>query len=95
MQEFGDSFSEMSGESYEMQAGDTLIVGGGIEAGYYTASCNKGIVYFIIQGKDGENGRMSVAEDEECKITLNEGDMIYAVSADPQDAVLQLTLHGN
>ena len=95
MQEFGDSFSEMFGEAYEMHAGDTLVVGGGIEAGYYTASCDKGILYFTIQGKDGENGRMSVAEDEECKITLNEGDMIHVVSADPQDAALRLTLHEN
>lgn len=95
MQEFGDSFSEMFGEAYEMHAGDTLVVGGGIEAGYYTASCDKGVLYFTIQGKDGENGRMSVAEDEECKITLNEGDMIHVVSADPQDAALRLTLHEN
>lgn len=95
MQEFGYSFSDMFGASYEMQAGDTLVVGGEIEAGYYTASCDKGIIYFTILGKDGENGRMSVTEDEECKITLNEGDMIHVVSADPEDAVLQLTLHGN
>ena len=34
---------------------ELLVVGGGIEAGYYTASCDKGVLYFTIQGKDGEN----------------------------------------
>lgn len=45
-------------------------------------------VFYILPSREkmAENGRMSVAEDEECKITLNEGDMIHVVSADPQDA---------
>ncbi len=38
--------------------GDTLVVGGGIEAGYYTASCDKGVLYFAIQEK--------MAKTEEC-----------------------------
>lgn len=94
MEEFSDTGIGMTGESYAVKMGDTLVIDS-VGAGYYTASCDVGIIYFTIQGSNGESGRLSVAEDEECRITLNEGDMLQVISADPKDATLQLTLHEN
>ena len=94
MEEFSDTGIGMTGESYAVKMGDTLVIDS-VGAGYYTASCDVGIIYFTIQGSNGESGRLSVAEDEECRITLNEGDILQVISADPKDATLQLTLHEN
>ena len=94
MEEVNNTGIGTTGESYAVKMGDTLVIDS-VGAGYYTASCDVGIIYFTIQGSNGESGRLSVAEDEECRITLNEGDILQVISADPKDATLQLTLHEN
>lgn len=89
--------SDSTAVSYRMKMGDVLEVGndvdGGIVPGYYMASCEDGFVSFMILGEDGEKGSMTVAVDEEHKITLKEGDLIGVVNVQSEDSALLLTLY--